>query len=90
MMAKTTVEFSAQAGEVLERLASSQDRSKADVLRDALSLYNYICREVNGEMGGPELAIARNDKVQKILVVPGIHYGFPAKRPSKMAIKDAD
>jgi predicted transcriptional regulator len=45
-MPKLTVEFSGRTEEAIDRAARRSQSSKADVLRRAISLYDYVDREV--------------------------------------------
>jgi predicted transcriptional regulator len=71
-MAKTTVEFSDQATQKLAWMADNLSTSKAGVLRDALSLYAFVAEELRAAQGRHLGIIENEDKVKKIIVVPGI------------------
>lgn len=71
-MAKTTVEFSEQATQELTWMAQKLSTSKADVLRDALSLYAFIVDELGSAQGRQLGIVEHEDKVKKIIVVPGV------------------
>ncbi len=70
-MAKTTVEFSEKAAEELGRLAGELETTKTEVLRDALSLYSFVVRELQ-KGHDTNLAIAEGNEVKKHIVVPGL------------------
>lgn len=71
-MAKTTIEFGERAAEELGTLAQKMETSKAEVLRDALSLYAFIFRELS-EKEGRNLAIVEGEEtVKKLIMVPGV------------------
>jgi hypothetical protein len=73
-MAKTTIEFSDSAISQLEHIAETLQTSKADVLRNALSLYAYIVGQVH-EQPGRILGIvneSRDNHIDKLIAVPGI------------------
>lgn len=70
-MAKTTIEFNEKAADELTRLTTELETSKAEVVRDALSLYAYVVRELANH--NRHLAIVEGeDSVKKHIVVPGI------------------
>jgi hypothetical protein len=71
-MAKTTVEFSEQAAQELAGMAEKLSTSKAEVLRDALSLYAFIVDELRSTQGRQLGIVEHEEKVKKIIVVPGI------------------
>jgi hypothetical protein len=78
-MAKTTVQFSEGAAEQLEELSHLLSTSKADVLRNALSLYAFLVDEL-GERG-KELGILERETVKKVVVVPGLRQTKSASAP---------
>lgn len=70
---KTTIEFSSDASAALEALSSKMQTTKADVLRNALSLYSYVVSNLRGT--SKSLAVVSEDgqaKIEKIIAVPGI------------------
>jgi hypothetical protein len=69
-MLRTTVEFSDEAAQVLERSAKGLDKTKSEVLRSALSLYSFLAEELKPGTGRQIGIIDRNGKVVKILVLP--------------------
>ena len=69
-MAKTTVEFGRKASKELERLTDLLRTDKCTVIRFALSLYSYVVKELAGT--NKNLALMRNDSVEKIIAVPGL------------------
>jgi predicted transcriptional regulator len=76
-MAKTTVEFSDQAADELASMAEKLSTSKANVLRDALSLYVFIVEELRSARGRQLGIVEDEDKIKKIIVVPGVRVGSP-------------
>ena len=72
-MAKTTIEFGEESTEELNRLAQTLETTKAEVLRNALSLYGYLFLQL--KQPGRELAIITENgqrTIEKVIVVPGI------------------
>jgi hypothetical protein len=73
-MPRTTIEFSDDATGELTRLSEAlSTSSKAEVLRNALSLFSYIIGQLRGNTG-KALAIVdeSTNKIEKIIVVPGL------------------
>jgi len=72
-MAKTTIEFSPAADRMLEGMTQRLGSSKAEVIRNALSLYAYLMDQLIAQPTY-ELAIAQkaDNKVIKAVVVPGL------------------
>jgi len=72
-MAKTTIEFSPAADRMLEDMTEKLGTSKAEVIRNALSLYAYLMDQLIAQPAF-ELAIAQkaDNKVLKAVVVPGL------------------
>lgn len=70
-MAKTTIEFGDRAADELANMAREMETSKAEVIRDALSLYAFIFRELSGKEDS-SLAIVQKDEIKKLIVVPGV------------------
>lgn len=67
-MTRLNLEVSPKMDEILTELAREKSTSKADVLRRAVALYNYV--ETQLAAGDRTLAIAQNDRVIKDIVVP--------------------
>lgn len=80
-MAKTTIEFSETAVAQLDQLGGTLHATKAEILRNALSLYAYIVHQLEGQ---PDrmLGIVNESqgKVEKLLAVPGIQLASANKR----------
>lgn len=73
-MPRTTIEFSDAADQALEGIKTRVSASsKAEIVRNALSLYVYVVEELNARPEC-ELAIARrsDNQVVKAVIVPGI------------------
>ena len=71
IMAKTTVEFSDIAADELAQLADRLSTTKADVLRNALSLYAFLFEKMSQK--GRQLGIVEGDHdVKMIVAVPGL------------------
>jgi predicted transcriptional regulator len=75
IMAKTTIEFSDNAASELDKIARDHSTSKADVIRNALALYGFLLAELKS--AEHELAILKNDEIEKIVAVPGILRTMP-------------
>ena len=76
-MAKTTIEFSDHASSQLDQLGSNLQRTKAEILRDALSLYVYIVNQLQ-EQPGRILGIVnekQENRIEKLIAVPGVPLG---------------
>lgn len=70
-MAKTTVDFSEPAAEALDRMARELSTSKAEVVRNALSLYSFLLDELSTRRR--VLAIVDDDnEIKKVIAVPGV------------------
>jgi hypothetical protein len=72
-MPKTTIEFSDSAISQLEGIADTLHTTKADVLRNALSLYAYIVQQLQ-ERPGRMLGVvneSQDNKIEKLIAVPG-------------------
>jgi hypothetical protein len=67
-MAKTTIEFNEVATSALERLADALQTSKAEVVRDSLSLFSFVLDELIEE--GKALAVIKNGAVETKIAVP--------------------
>ena len=68
-MPRMTIEFPDQINEILNQLAEKDQTTKADVLRRALALYNFVHKEaVDKNM---KLSVTDdNDKILKDIVFP--------------------
>ncbi|HUK17725.1 MAG TPA: hypothetical protein VLW65_14975 [Bryobacteraceae bacterium] len=73
-MAKTTIEFSDTANAQLDRLSETLHTSKADILRNALSLYAYIVYQLQSQPGRMLGIVNEHEgnRVEKFLAVPGV------------------
>jgi hypothetical protein len=70
-MRKTTIEFSDAASDALHRLAEELFTTKAEVLRNALTLYDFIVDELS--TGGKQLGILDEESTTtKVILVPGL------------------
>jgi hypothetical protein len=80
-LAKTTIEFGDEATAELTRLAGILQTSKADILRNALSLYSYVYAQIS--QPGKELGIiSGGNRIEKVIAVPGIQFvRVPAPGP---------
>ena len=67
-MTRLNLEVSPKMDDLLTELAREKSTTKADVLRRAVALYNYV--ETQLAAGDKTLAIAQNDRVIKDIVVP--------------------
>lgn len=47
-MARMTVEFNEEVSKMLERMAKTEKRTKTEILRRALGLYDYLEKEMTG------------------------------------------
>jgi len=65
---RMSVSFSERAYDVLEELAGRTGKSKADILRDALTLLHYA--EQKKWENNEALAIVKNGKVMQEIVIP--------------------
>jgi predicted transcriptional regulator len=73
-MAKTTIEFSDIANTQLDRLADTLHTTKAEVMRNALSLYAYIVYQLHQQ---PDRLLGivnekQGNRVEMLLAVPGV------------------
>jgi Arc/MetJ-type ribon-helix-helix transcriptional regulator len=67
-MPRITIEFPEQIDKILKELAEKGETSKVDVLRRALTLYNYVNKEVKEK--DLKLAVADNeDKILKEIIL---------------------
>ncbi len=75
MANRTTIEFGERAAQELEKLTTLLGApSKAEVIRNSLSLYAFLVNEVGD--GNKKLAIVENGKIEQIVAVPGL-IGLP-------------
>ena len=77
-MAKTTIEFSDAAIAQLDHLADTLHATKAEILRNSLSLYAYIVHQLQGQNDKVLGIINESDgtsRIEKLFVVPGIVTG---------------
>jgi len=67
-LARISVALNDKADEAIERLAKKERTTKADILRRALALYNYVQQETEGE--GKKLSLTNRDgEVEKDIVL---------------------
>jgi hypothetical protein len=83
-MAKTTIEFSETAIAQLDQLGGMLHATKAEILRNALSLYAYIVQQLQGQ---PDKMLgivneSQGNKVEKLLAVPGVQLANTGKSVS--------
>jgi hypothetical protein len=86
-MPRTTIEFSRPADDQLEQMTAKVGASsKAEVIRNALSLYAFVINELH-DIPNHDLAIADNvtNKVVKVVIVPGLHRPLPSQAKVVMA-----
>ena len=69
-MAKTTIQFNEAATGALDRLADTLQASKAEIVRNSLSLYSFVLNELKEE--GKALAVIKNGAVEARIAVPGL------------------
>lgn len=75
MANRTTIEFGDRAAQELEKLTQMLDApSKAEVIRNSLSLYAFLVNEVKD---GRKLAIVEGGKIEQIIAVPGLNVQVP-------------
>jgi len=67
-MAKLTIEFGIQMNEMLDKLAKQKHITKAEVLRRALAMYNYVDDETRGGEKRLSITSAADDKILKDIV----------------------
>lgn len=80
-MAKTTIDFSEPAAQELDRMAQVLSTTKAEVIRNALSLYSFLLDELNTRRRN--LAIVEEDnEIKKVIVVPGVQRASTASARS--------
>ena len=60
-MARMTVEFNEEVAKVLEEMAKKEKRSKTEILRRALGLYNYLENEMTGREQERFVAVTTKD-----------------------------
>lgn len=86
-MSRTTIEFNSGADAQLERLGQSlETKSKAEVVRNALSLYDYVVKELQRK---PNISLGfvdegQGNQIDRIIIVPGIY------RPEPVAVADEE
>jgi len=64
-----TIEFSKQVDDILKELAKKNNTTKVEVLRRALSLYDYVEKETSKEQNR-RLSITDEDKIIKDIILP--------------------
>jgi hypothetical protein len=62
---RVSIEFSQRAFEILNEISALTGKTKADVLRDALSLEHWAQQEI---LGGGRILIERNGEVRELLL----------------------
>ncbi len=86
-MGRSTIEFNDAADTQLGYLAKTLGvKSKAEVVRNALSLYAYLVKlleEPDRALG--IIAEDDNNRIEKVIVVPGLQSAFNTKRAAKRA-----
>ncbi len=68
-MPRMTIEFSKQVDDILKELAKKNNTTKVEVLRRALSLYDYVEKETSKEQNR-RLSITDEDKIIKDIILP--------------------
>ncbi len=68
-MPRMTIEFSKQVDDLLKELAKKNNTTKVEVLRRALSLYDYVEKETSKEQNR-RLSITDEDKIIKDIILP--------------------
>lgn len=63
MAKKQVFELSSELAEELDRIAAAKEKSKVDVLRQALGLYFLVNQEINKNKKDRRIAIVENDKI---------------------------
>ena len=90
---KTTIEFSSNASAALDQLSDVLQTTKAEVLRNALSLFVYVANNVRGT--SKSLAIVKEEGgqtiVEKVIAIPGLLLATPAMEEptSTTAVEEA-
>lgn len=64
-MPRMTIEFPEEGDKILKKLAKEEEVTKREVIRRALSLYNYLHEE--GVKAGGEKRLSITDKENKVL-----------------------
>lgn len=86
MGTKTTIEFNEAAAKELERMAATlQASSKAEIIRNALSLYSFIMKELVGR-SGRDLAVVQNGEIKTVIAVPGLTIGKAEEENTPVAV----
>ncbi len=67
-MAKFTVSFKPKGDQALERLARKTGTTKAEVIKRAIALYEYVDNEVD-ESKGRRLSITQDDAAVKDIII---------------------
>lgn len=74
-MARSTIEFNEAADAQLQALVRHLGASsKAEVVRNALSLYAYLVDQMEPDKALGILNEAEGNKVEKVVVVPGLSH----------------
>lgn len=68
-MPRMTIEFSKQVDDLLKELAKKNNTTRVEVLRRALSLYDYVEKETSKEQNR-RLSITDEDKIIKDIILP--------------------
>ncbi len=89
-MARSTIEFNTAADRQLDYLAETLDiKSKAEVVRNALSLYAYLV-DLLQKKPSRALGIVDEDqdnRIEKIILVPGIYHSAPLPSNQEAAVE---
>jgi len=64
-----TIEFSDQVDKILKSLAKKNQTTKVEILRRAISLYDYVEKETGGEKD-QKLSITDEEKIIKDIILP--------------------
>ncbi len=68
-MPRMTIEFSDQVDKILKSLAKKNQTTKVEILRRAISLYDYVEKETGGEKA-QKLSITDAEKIIKDIILP--------------------
>ncbi len=68
-MPRMTIEFSDQVDKILKSLAKKNQTTKVEILRRAISLYDYVEKETGGEKD-QKLSITDEEKIIKDIILP--------------------
>ncbi len=68
-MPRMTIEFSDQVDKILKSLAKKNQTTKVEILRRAISLYDYVEKETRGE-NDQKLSITDEGKIIKDIILP--------------------